>query len=154
MLHHTARVTWSRRNEDFLRRKYSRAHTWAFDGGAEILASSSPYVVPAPLSDPRGVDPEEAFVAAVSSCHMLWFLSLAAGAGFVVDSYADDAVGIMQKTADGTEWIGRIELNPVTAFAGDREPSLDDLRRLHDEAHHKCYIANSVKSQVVIHLGA
>jgi organic hydroperoxide reductase OsmC/OhrA len=146
---HTCRVTWERRDAAFTDLKYSRAHRWTFDGGAVVAASASPHVVRPPFSDPAGVDPEEAFVAAVSSCHMLTFLWLAAKAALVVDAYADDAVGRMGTTATGREGVTRVTLRPAIRFAG-RVPGDDELARLHHEAHEQCYIANSVTTEIAV----
>lgn len=150
MAQHTATISWSRFDAAFTDNRYSRAHRWMFDGGATIPASSSPHVVPVPLSDPMGVDPEEAFVASLSSCHMLWFLSIAAGRGFVVDRYEDHAVGTMARDAAGRLAMTRVALRPEVAFGGARVPSEDEVASMHDEAHHACFIANSVKTEVVI----
>lgn len=150
MSHHTATVVWERFGADFLDQRYSRAHRWTFDGGATVPASSSPHVVPIPMSDPLGVDPEEAFVAALSSCHMLFFLSFAAKAGFVVDQYLDEAVGTMDRNEAGRLAMTRVVLRPRIAFVGDRQPDEATLRALHDDAHHACFLANSVKAEVVV----
>lgn len=149
MSEHIATVRWQRNADaDFVRNRYSRAHEWQFDGGAIVRASASPSVVRAPFSDPAGVDPEEAFVAAVSSCHMLWFLSIAAAKGHVVESYDDEAIGTMAKNADGKEWVAEVVLRPRIAFGGDRQPDAATLEALHHEAHAECFIANSVKSAI------
>lgn len=145
---HTATVTWRRdAAETFTDNRYNRAHTWRFDGGAEVPGSSSPHSVPVPLSDPAAVDPEEAFVAALSSCHMLWFLSLAARRGFVVDTYIDAAEGVMGKDAEGKTAITCVTLRPEVRFGG-APPTGEELEALHHEAHERCFIANSVKSEV------
>ena len=146
----TARVTWQRGEEPFTDNKYSRAHTWRFDGGVEVRASSSPDVVKPPLSDPAAVDPEEAFVASLSSCHMLWFLSLAAVKKFRVDSYEDEAEGLMGKDAEGRIAVTRVTLRPAIRFSGDPMPTAADLDALHHAAHERCFIANSVKTEVRI----
>ncbi len=148
MAEHTVTVHWQRRNQLFTDNRYSRGHTWAFDGGVEVPASSSPHVLPSPYSDPSAVDPEEAFVASISSCHMLWFLSLAAKRGFCVDSYADDAVGIMEKDQSGRFAMTRVTLRPQAIFSGDRLPTQAELQSLHHEAHEQCFIANSVKTEI------
>ena len=135
---------------DFLKLRYSREHRWTFDGGIEVPASSSPSVVPVPWSNPRAVDPEEAFVASIASCHMLTFLFVAAKAGFAVASYRDDAVGAMTKTPVGVAWVSRVTLSPKITYAGDRAPSAEELARLHHAAHEECYIANSVKTEIVV----
>lgn len=147
MHQHTATVEWARQGERFVDRRYSRAHLIRFDGGAVVPGSSSPLVVRAPMSDPSAVDPEEAFVASLSSCHMLWFLHLACDAGFVVDSYVDHAVGTMLPREDGREWVARVDLHPVVRFVGD---GLDAaaLAALHHHAHEVCFIANSVKTEI------
>ena len=150
MAEHTATVAWDRFDASFTDNRYSRAHRWMFDGGATIPASSSPHVVPVPMSDPMGVDPEEAFVASLSSCHMLWFLSIAARRGIVVDHYEDQAIGTLARNESGRLSMTRVVLRPDIAFSGDRVPSADDLRDMHDEAHHECYLANSVLTEVVV----
>lgn len=148
MSRHVAELSWCSDGE-FRSGRYSRRHEWRFDGGAVVAASSSPDVVPAPLSDPAGVDPEEALVASVASCHMLWFLSLAQNAGFDVESYSDSAEGEMGRIATGRMALTRIALRPKIAFAG-RQPSADDLAALHHEAHERCFIANSLKTEIVV----
>lgn len=147
MAEHLATVSWERRGEAFVDNRYGRAHEWRFDGGLTIPASASPHVVRPPMSDPHAVDPEEAFVASIASCHMLWFLSLAARRGFVVESYRDDALGIMEKNAAGRMAITTVTLRPHVTLGGD-PPSEADLREVHDRAHHECYIANSVKTEI------
>jgi len=144
-----ARVAWQRDGQPFLDGRYSRAHAWRFDGGLEVPASSSPLSVPLPMSDAAAVDPEEALVAAASSCHMLFFLSLAAGRGFTVDSYVDEALGLLDQDAEDRMAMTRIELRPVIVFAG-AQPSQEALDALHHEAHARCYIANSLKTEVVV----
>jgi organic hydroperoxide reductase OsmC/OhrA len=149
MSEHTATIRWQRTADaDFVRNRYSRAHEWRFDGGAVVHASASPSVVRAPFSDPAGVDPEEAFVASVSSCHMLWFLSIAAGKGYAVESYEDEAVGTMAKNAAGKDWVADVVLRPRIKFDGERQPDAAALEALHHEAHAECFIANSVKSTI------
>jgi organic hydroperoxide reductase OsmC/OhrA len=144
-------VRWQRQaQEPFTDNRYSRAHEWVFDGGATVRASSSPHVVRVPLSDPAAVDPEEAFMAALSSCHMLFFLWFAARKGFVIDSYQDQALGVLGKTADGREWMSKVTLRPQIVFAGDKRPTDADVDALHHAAHAACYIANSVKTEVLI----
>jgi organic hydroperoxide reductase OsmC/OhrA len=146
---HSASIRWSRGEHPFADNRYSRAHEWVFDGGAVVRASSSPQVVRPPMSDPSGVDPEEAFVAALSSCHMLWFLSLAADRGFVVDSYEDDAAGHLGPMDDGRSTVTRVTLRPRVVFSG-RQPSPGELAGLHGEAHHQCFLANAVKCELVV----
>jgi organic hydroperoxide reductase OsmC/OhrA len=143
-----AKVIWERGDQNFLDSRYSRAHRWRFDGGAEVPGSSSPHVVPVPMSDPKAVDPEEAFVASLSSCHMLWFLSLAAQKGFRVDRYADDAEGVMAKNAQGKRAVTRVTLRPAVEFSGEKIPTRQELEALHHKAHEECFIANSVKTEV------
>jgi organic hydroperoxide reductase OsmC/OhrA len=146
-----ATVRWRRRpDERFVDCHYSRAHEWQFDGGAHVHASASPHVVRAPFSDPSGVDPEEAFVAALASCHMLFFLAFAAKHGFAITAYEDNAVGVMLKTSDGREWMTKATLRPRVVFTGDKRPIAEEVDALHHQAHEACYIANSVKTEVVI----
>lgn len=145
-----AQVAWQRAGQDFLDGRYSRAHDWRFDGGLQVPASSSPLSVPLPMSDPAAVDPEEALVAAAASCHMLFFLSLAAQRGFTVDSYVDRAIGYLGEDGDGRMAMTRIELRPAIAFAGERRPSRAELDALHHAAHARCYIANSLKTAIVL----
>jgi organic hydroperoxide reductase OsmC/OhrA len=145
-----ATLAWQRGDQAFTDLRYSRAHRWRFDGGLDVPASSSPLSVPVPLSDPAAVDPEEALVAAAASCHMLFFLSLAAARGYVVDRYEDRAVGLLDTGPDGRAAITRIVLDPVIAFGGERQPDRAALAELHHEAHARCYIANSLKGDVVV----
>ena len=147
---YTATLEWQREGAVFTDSRFSRAHRWRFDGGADVAGSASPLVVPPPLSDPAGIDQEEAFVAAIASCHMLWFLALAARAGFVVDHYRDAAVGIMEKIASGKQAITRVTLRPDIGFSGDRQPSPDELQSLHEKAHENCFIANSVRTEITV----
>jgi organic hydroperoxide reductase OsmC/OhrA len=149
--HHHAHVTWTRDDAAFTDNRYSRVHQWAFDGGSVVHASSSPHSVRVPLSDPSAVDPEEAFVAALSSCHMLWFLSLAAKQGLVVDGYDDEARGTLERNADGRMAMTRVVLRPRITWAGDA-PADEVVGELHDAAHHECYIANSVTTVVTVEL--
>jgi len=147
---HNATVRWSASpGEDFGRGQYSRAHSWTFDGGAVVPASASPHVVPAPWSDPAGVDPEEAFVASLASCHMLFFLDFARRAGVIVTSYEDEAEGVMAKGDDGKMRITRIMLRPRIVY-GDVAPTKEMLDDLHHKAHEACFIANSITSEIVI----
>jgi organic hydroperoxide reductase OsmC/OhrA len=150
MSEHSAAVRWQRGADAFAQGRYSRAHEWRFDGGTAVPASASPSVVRAPWSDPAGVDPEEAFVASIASCHMLWFLSLAAEAGFVVDSYEDDAIGRMSRIAAGRHAITEVVLRPRIAFSGERTPDAAGVAALHEEAHARCFIANSVRCAIRI----
>jgi organic hydroperoxide reductase OsmC/OhrA len=148
MSHYTAQLLWDREGADFARNRYSRRHRLRFDGGAEVLASSSPHVVPLPWSDPAGVDPEEAFVASLASCHMLWFLSLAVKAGYVVDRYTDDAQGVMGRNAAGKMAMTEVTLHPHAVFSGEQQPTRAQLEALHHAAHEECFIASSVTTQV------
>lgn len=147
MSRYTAIVEWSRGDQPFSDLRYSRRHRWRFDGGVDVPASSSPHSVPLPYSSLDAVDPEEAFVASIASCHMLWFLSIAAGRGYVVDDYADDAEGFLEK-AEGTIWMTRIVLHPHVAFASERQPDPGEIEAMHDEAHRRCFIANSVRTTI------
>jgi organic hydroperoxide reductase OsmC/OhrA len=146
---HLAEILWQRGDQPFVDNRYSRRHLLRFDGGVEVVASSSPHVVPVPLSDPAAVDPEEAFVAALASCHMLWFLSIAARRGFRVDRYADAALGLMAADERGRPAITRVTLRPTVAFSGAVVPSDEQVAAMHEEAHEACFIANSVRTQVV-----
>jgi organic hydroperoxide reductase OsmC/OhrA len=145
-----ARITWSRGSAKFTDNRYSRGHDWSFDGGATVRASSSPLTVPPPYSAAEAVDPEEALVAAASSCHMLWFLSLAARRGFVVDEYTDEAFGVMEKNAAGKLAFTRITLRPRIVFSGDKRPSTEEVTALHHDAHDECFIANSLRCEVLV----
>jgi organic hydroperoxide reductase OsmC/OhrA len=150
MSNYVATVVWTRASDaPFKDNKYSRAHEWRFDGGAVVKGSSAPSSVRVPLSDPTAVDPEEALVAALSSCHMLFFLSFAASAGLVVDRYEDDAVGEMGKNAKGKTAIVKVTLRPKIAWAGP-PPGAEQLDQLHHRSHESCYIANSVSAEIVI----
>ena len=154
MTQFVATIGWERGQQDFADQRYSRAHVWRFDGGLTVPASSSPHSVPLPMSDPGAVDPEEALVAAVSSCHMLFFLSIAAQRGFVVDSYLDQAQGILEKNSEGKMALTRITLAPAIAFSAARQPAASELDAMHHAAHDKCYIANSIKAEVTIQAGS
>ena len=146
---YTACIQWARgADEAFIDQCYSRGHEWVFDGGVRVPASSSPHVVPLPYSVEANVDPEEAFVASLSSCHMLFFLAIAAQQGFVVESYVDNAVGVMEKGSDGKIAMTQVTLRPKAVFAGE-PPSMEALEQIHHAAHEKCFIANSVKTDVV-----
>jgi len=140
-------IKWHRNGAAFTDNRYSRGHSWNFDGGIEIRASASPHVVPLPLSVEEAVDPEEAFVAVLASCHMLWFLSIAAKQGFVVESYQDEATGVLAKNSDGKLAMTQVTLYPKLVFAGKR-PSADQHEAMHHEAHEECFIASSVKTDV------
>ena len=147
---YTATVRWSRdRATDFTKGQYSRAHEWAFDGGAVVPASPSPHVVPAPWSNPAGVDPEEAFVASLSSCHMLFFIDFARRGGWVVDAYSDEAEGVLEKRADGRMAMTRVILRPEVTWDGNA-PDAAAIADLHHRAHEACFIANSVNTEVTV----
>src|SRR6476469_3755863 len=148
MSSYTAEVMWDRGGADFLGNRYSRKHVLRFDGGLEVPGSSSPSVVPLPYSDASAVDPEEAFVASLSSCHMLWFLSIAARSKFCVDHYVDKATGVMAKNADGKLAMTLVTLRPAVVFSGERQPGRLEIDKLHHDAHDACFIANSVKTEV------
>ncbi|MCA0374273.1 MAG: OsmC family protein [Gemmatimonadetes bacterium] len=144
---HTATIRWQRDHATFSDNKYSRAHTWHFDGGAVVPASASPHIVRVPYSDPAGVDPEEAFVASLSSCHMLWFLGIAAERGFVVDAYEDAAEGTLARESDGVLRMTRVVLRPRVSWSAP-VPDADTVHALHHAAHAACFIANSVRTTV------
>lgn len=146
---HRATVAWTRGDQPFLDKRYSRAHVWTFDGGAVTPGSSAPESVPVPMSDPAAVDPEEAMVASLSSCHMLWFLAFAAGAGLVVDRYVDAASGVLGRDAAGRRFMSVVTLRPVTAFSG-RRPDQAELDALHHSAHEHCEMAHSVRAEIVV----
>jgi organic hydroperoxide reductase OsmC/OhrA len=148
MAQYTAEVLWLRNEQDFLSNQYSRKHLLRFDGGIEVVGSSSPHVVPLPMSELAAVDPEEAFVSSLSSCHMLWFLSIAAKHKFCVDRYFDAAVGVMAKNEQGKVAMVTVTLKPEVHFSGERLPTREQLDQMHHEAHEECFIANSVKTQV------
>jgi organic hydroperoxide reductase OsmC/OhrA len=151
MSKHVATIRWRREGPDFCAGKYSREHTWTFDGGVTVPASPAPSVVPAPWSNAAHVDPEEAFVAAVSSCHMLTFLWLASRAGFQADSYEDEAAGTMTKNEKGVPWVSRVVLQPRILWSGDHGvPSAAVVADLHHQAHEQCFIAQSIKTEVSI----
>ena len=148
MSRHEAEIVW-RSDGAFASGRYSRRHEWRFDGGAVVAGSASPQVVPLPLSDAAAVDPEEALVASAASCHMLWFLSLAQAEGIEVRSYSDRADGEMGRIAPGRMALTRITLRPEIAFAGP-SPDPETLARLHHQAHERCFIANSLKTEIVV----
>ncbi|WP_427790394.1 OsmC family protein [Brevundimonas diminuta] len=150
MSQHVAVVEWSRGDQPFSDNKYSRGHDWRFDGGAVVRGSSAPSGVPEPMSDPAAVDPEEALVAALSSCHMLFFLAYARKDGFIVDSYRDEAEGLMSKDERGKVSITEIILRPAITWSGDKLPDAAAIADLHHRAHDICYIANSIRAEVKI----
>lgn len=147
---YTATIRWSRTGDgDFTKGQYSRAHEWVFDGGVTVPASPSPHIVPAPWSDQAGVDPEEAFVASLSACHMLFFVDFARRAGFVVDKYVDEAEGVLDKRADGRMAMTRVTLRPRVTWGGNA-PDETAIADLHHRAHDACFIANSVTTEVTV----
>jgi organic hydroperoxide reductase OsmC/OhrA len=148
---YNATVRWNCREsrEGFAKGQYSRAHEWSFDGGTIVPASASPHIVPAPWSNAAAVDPEEAFVAALSSCHMLFFLDFARRAGFVIENYVDEAEGIMEERPDGNMAMTSVTLWPHVTWAGDR-PDEAAIAELHHRAHEACFIANSVTTKVTV----
>lgn len=150
MSEHRATIEWTTDApaDDFRRGRYARAHRWTFDGGATVPGSSSPHVVPLPWSDAAAVDPEEAYVASIASCHMLVFLFLAAKAGFAVAAYRDEAVGVMSTTTP--VWVEKVRLAPRITWAGDKQPTAEELAHLHHRAHEDCFIANSVKTAIEV----
>ena len=148
MSEYHAKIVWSRsKDEKFTDNQYSRDHRWEFDGGTVVPASSSPHIVPLPYSVEQNVDPEEAFVASLSSCHMLFFLAIAGKKRFVVDQYIDSPIGIMEKGADGKVSMTKVTLRPKVIFSGDR-PSFEQLEKIHHQSHEQCFIANSVKTEI------
>jgi organic hydroperoxide reductase OsmC/OhrA len=148
MAHYTAQVVWQRGDQAFLGGRYSRRHMLRFDGGVEMPGSSSPHVVPVPGSDPAAVDPEETFVASLASCHMLWFLGIAAKQGFRVDHYADQAEGMMARNGEGRMAMTVVTLRPDVQFSGEKLPTRAQIDEMHHQAHEECFIANSVKTDV------
>jgi len=153
MSEYYATISWTRgQDEPYIDNKYSRGHSWTFDGGTTVQASSSHHVVPLPYSVEANVDPEEAFVAALSSCHMLFFLSIAAKKRYVIDRYTDDAVGVMEKGSDGKISMTKVTLRPDVKFSGDNRPTLEQLEKIHHQSHEQCFIANSVKTEIVIEI--
>lgn len=153
MAEYTAVVLWIHSHGDFLKGTYSREHTWTFDGGAVVPASPAPSSVPSPYSNAANVDPEEAFLASISSCHMLTFLYLAFKQGFDVISYEDHATAVTAKNEHGATWLSSVSLRPRIAYRGERRPSAEEERQLHHDAHEECYIANSVKTAISVVAG-
>ncbi len=149
MADHIAKILWLRGDQNFLDNHYSRKHVIQLDGGLEIPASSSPHNVPLPYSDESAADPEELLLAALSNCHMLWFLAIAAKRKFCVDSYEDNATGTMAKNANGKLFLAQATLNPITTFSGEKIPSQQELEGLHHKAHEECFIANSVLTEII-----
>ena len=150
MSEHKASIAWKLSGPSFRKGQFTREHVWTFDGGVSVPASSSPAALPAPWSNPANVDPEEAFVAAIASCHMMTFLWLASRQGFEVESYEDDAVGVLTKNEKRVSWVSAVTLNPRIVYAGEKRPTHEDEARLHHEAHEQCFIANSVKTEIKV----
>lgn len=150
MSEYTATVKWQRGDQDFADDNYSRGHVWEFDGGASVPASASPHIVPLPKSVAENVDPEEAFVASLSSCHMLFFLSIAVKKGYIVDSYTDSAIGYLAKNDQGRFAMTSVVLRPNAVFSGDNQPTSEQLNKMHEQSHRQCFIANSVNTEVSI----
>lgn len=150
MFDYPATIVWKRQlDELFTDKKYSREHEWEFESGNKLPASPSHHIVPLPHSNPENIDPEQAFVAALSSCHMLFFLDLASSAGFVVDSYEDAAIGELRRVERNIYAMTRVTLKPKSTYSGEKIPTREDLEQLHHKAHEMCYIANSVKTEIV-----
>lgn len=147
---HTATVLWQRGDQVFTDRQYVRAHEWRFDGGVTVVGSSAPGVLKPPLSREDAVDPEEALIAAVSSCHMLFFLEFAAKGGFRIDRYEDAAEGVLEKNEAGRFWISKVTLQPTITWSGPKKPNREDIATLHEKSHDHCFIANSLKGEVTI----
>lgn len=151
MSDYSASVQWARSTHElFLDNQYSRGHTWTFDGGAVVAASAAPDVVPLPYSVAANVDPEEAFIASLASCHMLFFLAIAAKQKWVVDTYCDNAAGVLAKNAEGKMAMTLITLKPKVTFGGDHQPTVEQIQKIHHQAHERCFIANSVKTEVKV----
>ena len=151
MSEYTAKVIWNRgSHESYIDNQYSRGHHWIFDGGLTVPASSSPHIVPLPFSVEGNVDPEEAFVASLSSCHMLFFLGIAAKKRWVVDAYTDNAIGVMENDSDGNMAMTKVTLRPKVEFSGEKKPTLKQIEKVHHQSHQECFIANSVKNEVCI----
>ncbi|MCZ4308499.1 OsmC family protein [Vibrio atlanticus] len=153
MSEYSAVIRWARGDDEaFSDNQYSRGHTWEFDGGVTVPASSSPHVVPRPFSVEANVDPEEAFIAALSSCHMLTFLGIAAKQKYVIDSYVDDAIGVLEEDESGRLSVTKVTLRPDIVFSGNKIPTAKQLEKLHHLAHKNCFIANSVKTEIVVEM--
>ncbi|EEX40876.1 OsmC family protein [Vibrio furnissii] len=149
MSQYGATVKWQRQpSEVFHDNQYSRGHEWQFDGGVTVPASASPHIVPLPLSVAENVDPEEAMIAALSSCHMLVFLSIAAKKRYVVESYEDQAIGTLAPNQEGKTALTQVVLRPKVIFSGEKQPSVEMLEKMHHQSHENCFIANSVKTEV------
>lgn len=148
MSHYSAETLWERKDANFLDNRYSRRHVLRFDGGLEVPGSSSPTVVPLPMSDASALDPEEAFVSSLSSCHMLWFLTMAVKRKFCVDRYFDAATGVMEKNGEGKVAMTVVTLHPEVTFSGEKLPTRAELDKMHHDAHEACFIASSVRTDV------
>jgi organic hydroperoxide reductase OsmC/OhrA len=146
MSEHKVTIDWKRETSDFDYKTYNRDHNWMFDAGVTVRASATPSY----LGNAACVDPEEAFVASLSSCHMLTFLAICARSGYVLDSYRDDAIGILAKDSGGALAMSKVTLRPAVKFGGAKIPTPDETAKLHEQAHHACFIANSVKTEVVV----
>lgn len=153
MSEHHATISWQRGEGDFSKGRYSREHTWTFDGGMTVAASAAPSVVPIPYSNPKAVDPEEALLAAIASCHMLSFLHVASKRGFQVDRYEDAALGEMTKNEKGIPWLSSAKLQPKITYSGEKLPTAEEVEHLHHLAHEQCFIANSVKTEITVATG-
>lgn len=147
---HVVTIRWEYHGPDFVAGRYSRAHTWTFDNGTTLPATPSPHVVPAPWSSPAGIDPEEAFLASLASCHMLTFLWLASKAGWIVQRYHDDCEAVLTRNERRVPWVSRATLRPRIEWGGERRPSPAEITALHEQAHEQCFIANSVRTEIVI----
>ena len=152
MSKYEATVNWQRQGHPFLDDKYSRGHEWSFDGGVVVPASASPEIVALPMSVAENVDPEEAFIASISSCHMLFFLSIAQNNGIVIDSYNDDAYGFLRKDDTGNLSMTNVVLRPEAAYCGDKVPKSKEVEEMHHHAHRRCFIANSVKTDITMEI--
>lgn len=150
MSSYEAEISWYRDGQSFLTNEYSRGHLWQFDGGVSVAASASPHIVPLPYSVAENVDPEEAFVASLSSCHMLFFLSIAAKQKYQVERYNDKAEGILENNVDGQLAMTLVKLKPIIEFSGEKIPSKEKISQIHHLAHKSCFLANSVKTKVVV----
>lgn len=150
MSEYTVMVKWLRDGQNFIDNNYSRGHTWEFDGGLRVAASASPHIVPLPKSVAENVDPEEAFVAALSSCHMLFFLSIAAGKGYIIDKYIDSSIGYLTSDERGKMSMSRVVLRPAVSFSGKKRPTGSQIEEMHEQSHDQCFIANSVRTEIII----
>jgi len=145
MSEHKTKLTWKRKDSGFGYKEFPRGHEWGFPRSGQTLRASA---APEYLGDADRADPEEAFTAALTSCHMLTFLAIASMSGFVVESYEDEAVGHLEKADDGKPWLAKVEMHPKIEFSGDKIPSLEDIDKLHEKSHHECFLARSVKTEI------